>query len=328
MASRRVNLRRRRLFGIFVMLLLLGGAAYLVRRPEPPLPAIGIVRSTEIKIAPAVGGQLATIKVARGQHVQAGDVVAELGAPELSAAVVQARAARDVAAASRAHVYAGERAEQIEMLAAEVRKAQSRLDFAGLQLGRTTQLAQDEFASQAVLDQVTDDAATARADVAEAQANLDSGKTGPTREERGIADAQVGATGTALDVLEKRLDKTILRAPADGVVGVIVADVGEALQAGQPVLTIETVGQPWFSFNIREDSLDGISVGSKVELAVAGQDKHFSGVVTELLPLGDFAVWQAERAVGEHDRNTLRMRIDPADGAPPLEPGMTVWLAR
>jgi HlyD family secretion protein len=51
-------------------------------------------------------------------------------------------------------------------------------------------------------------------------------------------------------------------------------------------------------------------------------------VVTEMLPLGDFAVWQAERAVGEHDRNTLRMRIDPVQGAPALEPGMTVWLAR
>jgi HlyD family secretion protein len=326
MASSRF--RRRRLVGLLVLCGLGAGAAYLVRRPEPPPPVTGIVRSTEIRIAPAVGGQLAAIKVASGQQVRAGDVVAELGAPELSAAIVQARAARDVAGASRAHVYAGERQEQIQALAAEVRKAKSRQAYAEQQLGRTSQLAHDDFASQASLDQAEADAATARADVAAAQANLDSATAGPTREERGIADAQVAATSASLGVLERRHDKTILRAPADGVVGVIVAEVGEAVQAGQPVLTIEAASQPWLSFNVREDQLHGITVGSHVDLVAAGQSGTFSGVVTELLPLGAFAIWQAARAVGDHDRNTLRLRIDPLAGAPPLESGMTVWLAR
>jgi hypothetical protein len=41
-------------------------------------------------------------------------------------------------------------------------------------------------------------------------------------------------------VLERRLDKTILRAPADGVVTVIVAEIGENIRAGQPVLRSRT----------------------------------------------------------------------------------------
>jgi HlyD family secretion protein len=328
MSSLRGRIRRRRLFGLLVLAVLAGGAAWLVRRPEPSMPVVGIVRATEVKIAPAVGGQLAAIKVARGQHVKAGDVVAELGAPELAAAVVQARAAREMARASRAHVYAGLREEQVAMLAAAVRKAQSGRDYAEQQLARTTQLARDDFATQAALDQATADTATAQADVAEAQANLDAGKAGPTREERGIADAQVGATGASLDVLERRLDKTILRAPVDGTVGVIVAEVGEALQAGQPVLTIEATAKPWLSFNVREDRLHDLTIGTRVDLALAGHDDRFQGVVTELLPLGTYAVWQAARAVGDHDRNTLRLRIDPLPGAPALEPGMTVRLVQ
>ena len=48
---------------------------------------------------------------------------------------------------------------------------------------------------------------------------------GPTKEERAIADAQVKAAAAALAVLERRLDKTILRAPSDGIVSVIVAEV-------------------------------------------------------------------------------------------------------
>jgi HlyD family secretion protein len=33
-------------------------------------------------------------------------------------------------------------------------------------------------------------------------------------------------------------------------------------------------------------------------------------IVTELQPRGSFATWRAERAVGDHDRNTLRLRLD------------------
>jgi hypothetical protein len=50
---------------------------------------------------------------------------------------------------------------------------------------------------------------------------------GPTREERAIADAQVQAAAAAVVVIEHSLEKMILLAPADGVVSVIVAEVGE-----------------------------------------------------------------------------------------------------
>ena len=53
-----------------------------------------------------------------------------------------------------------------------------------------------------------------------------------------------------------------------------------------------------------------------------------SATITELQPLGQFATWQAERAVGEHDRNTLRLRLDPQGNSTGFEPGMTVWLNR
>ena len=41
-----------------------------------------------------------------------------------------------------------------------------------------------------------------------------------------------------------------------------------------------------------------------------------------------FATWQAERAIGDHDRATVRLRLDPQGDASGLEPGMTVWIAR
>ena len=262
-------------------------------------------------MAPEVGGQLASIKVQKGDRVRAGDVVAELSALELTASVGQARAALDAATASRDHVYAGVRAEEIAALAAEIAKAKSRLTYVEAQLLRISTLARGDIASQQALDQAQYDAAAARAAVAEAQANHAAAEAGPTKEERAIADAQVQAAAAALAVLERRLQKTILRAPADGIVSVVVAEIGENVRAGQPVLSIQEADKPWFSFNAREDLLHGLTVGAAVAVARPGAHETIPAVVTELRPLGAFATWQAERAVGDHDRNTLRLRLDP-----------------
>jgi HlyD family secretion protein len=305
-----------------------GVGGYWLSRPESTPPVVGVVRTTEVRIAPEVGGQLAAIKVHKGDTVRAGDVVAELSAIELTASVGQARAALAAATADRNNVYAGVRAEQIASLAAEIAKAKSRLEYAEQQLSRTDTLARSETASQQALDQAQNDVASARADVAEAKANHDAAVAGPTKEERAIADAQVKAAASALAVLERRLDKTTLRAPADGIVSVIVAEVGENIHAGQPVLVIEETGKQWLSFNAREDLLHGLTVGSKVDVGRAGAREPTPALVTELMPLGSFATWQAERAIGDHDRSTLRLRLDPQGDPAGLGPGMTVWLNR
>jgi HlyD family secretion protein len=305
-----------------------GLGAYILWHSEPAPLIVGVVRITEIRVAPEVGGLLAAIKVHKGDRVHAGDVVAKLLALELTASGVQAQAALDAATAARNHVYAGVRAEEIAALAAGIAKAKAALEYAQAQLIRTTSLAHSNTAAQQALDQAENDAAIARANVAEAQANHDAAVAGPTREERAIADAQVTAAASALAVLERRLDKTILRAPADGVVTVIVAEIGENIRAGQPVLAIEETGKRWLSFNTREDLLRGLTVGSKVDVGWPGARESMPAVISQIVPLGSFATWQAERAVGDHDRSTLRLRLDPQVDSTGLEPGMTVWLNR
>jgi len=94
------------------------------------------------------------------------------------------------------------------------------------------------------------------------------------------------------------------------------------------VLAIAETGKQWLSFNAREDFLHGLTVGAKVDVARPGESTPTPAVVTELMPLGSFATWQAERAVGDHDRATLRLRLDPQGDATGFEPGMTVWIKR
>jgi HlyD family secretion protein len=318
----------RRIIALGIALVAVGVGGYWLSRPERTPQIIGVVRTTEVRVAPEVAGQLSAIKVHKRESVRGGDVVAELSAIELSASVGQARAALAAAIADRNNVYAGVRAERVGSLASEIAKAKSQLVYAEQKIGRTAYLARSDNASQQALDQAQNDLATARTNVAEAEANHAEAVAGPTKEERAIADAQVKAAAAALSVLERHLNKTVLRAPADGIVSVIVAEVGENVHAGQPVLVIEAAGKQWLSFNAREDLLQGLSVGSKIDIASAGAPEPRPALVTELMPLGSFATWQAERAIGAYDRNTLRLRLDPQGDRAGLEPGMTVWLRR
>src|SRR4051794_5910503 len=139
---------------LIVLLVLVAAAAggYFLLRPQPTMPIVGVVRSTEIRVAPEVGGQLAAIKVRKGSNVKAGEIVAELSALELTAAVAQARAALAAATASRNNVYAGVRAEQIAALAAEIGKAKSRVDYAQAQPDRPAHPARHDHAPQPTPD--------------------------------------------------------------------------------------------------------------------------------------------------------------------------------
>ncbi|MET4425476.1 HlyD family secretion protein [Bradyrhizobium sp. 956_D2_N1_5] len=322
------NLRPAAFVAIPLALVAAGALLYVMRHAAPPAAIVGVVRATEIRVEPEVNGQLVSIAVEKGASVKAADVVARLSAVELTAQADQARAVLASAVASRNNVYAGVRREQVDSLKAAIAKAGARLDYVQAQLTRTSTLARQSFESQQSLDQAENDVASARAGVAEAQANYDAAVAGPTREERAIADTQVQAAAAAVTVLERRLDKMVLRAPADGVVSVIAAEVGENVRAGQPILMVEAAGRQWLSFNVREDHLDRLAMGETANVMRNGANSATKAVITELRPLGVFATWQAERVIGDHDRNTLRLRLDPKGEMAGIEPGMTVWIDR
>src|SRR5262245_30974783 len=125
MASR----RSAGLIALGLIVLAVGAGGYILWRRDAAATIVGIARLAAIRVAQEVGRQLGAIKVDQGARVRAGDVVAELSALELSASVAQARAALAAASASRDHVYAGVRAEEVAALASEIDKAKSRLAY-------------------------------------------------------------------------------------------------------------------------------------------------------------------------------------------------------
>ncbi|GAU85643.1 HlyD family secretion protein [Bosea sp. BIWAKO-01] len=317
---------RRLLLLAAVLAIAAAGLGLWLRRSEPSRGQIaGMVRQTEIRVASDTTGRLASIAVAPGQRVRKGDLLAVLANPDLVAQFGEAKAAADSARADRDRVNSGVREEQVQIAAEAVQTGEANLLLAKQQYERAAALANNSFASQRQLDESTASLAKAQADLDAKTAQAALARAGPTAEERALADARVALADATLAETQARLAKTRLTAPADGTVGIRVAETGEIIGPGKPVLTLNVDGDRWFAFTLREDALGGVDIGSSLTLTVAGGRK-LPARVTELLPLGEFATWRAARAAGDHDLNAFRLRLDPEGSGEGLEPGMTIWL--
>ena len=320
---------RGRTVAILAAVLLIGAAAAAAfrfetqRKPRPPL--IGVVHETEIRIAPEISARLASLPVKPLQPVRKGEVIAKLSSPEIAASLEEARANAELARANLANVEAGVRQEERDTAAQNVAIAGSNVTLAKEQFARVSTLAAKNYASKQQFDEDAAALSEAQASLVLANAALAQSQAGPTKEEVAVAQSQVALALATVADLEAQLAKTTLTSPVDGIARLLVAEPGEAISPGQPVLTLAVAGDRWFTFTIREDRLRGVTIGSKLALRTAAGDR-FEAEVTELRPLGEFAVWRAARAVGDHDLNSFLLRADPVGPTPKLEPGMTVWI--
>jgi HlyD family secretion protein len=319
-------------FHTIAVLLVLAAAAgilaFLILRPSivaqrPP----GVIQPTEVKIAPEISGRLRRFAVAPGESVHKSDTLTELSNPELEAALVLAKAELGEARAARDRVYAGPRQEQVDALARDIDMANANLVYAKQEFTRTSQLAADGFASHQDLDKATAAVETATANLERAKELFEAARLGPTREERALADAKVDAAAAAVGVVAARVAKLRISAPSDGTIALLVAEPGEAIVPGQPVMTLQRSGERWASLNLREDLLGDLRIGSPVELTPADGTPPIEAKLDEIVPRGEFATWRAARAVGDHDLNTFVLRADPiAPTSDALQPGMSLWL--
>jgi HlyD family secretion protein len=319
--------RRKRLLAalaVAAVIVVAGVVVFLPRQAAQP-PLSGMVRQTEIRIAPEISGRLVSIPVRVSQEVHKGDLLAVLDNPELAASLGEAKAAAISARAQRADVYSGVRAEEVAILDDSMRTAEANLLLAEQQNARAVALAARDFASRQELDESKASLAKAQADLDLKRAQHAAASAGPIAEERALSDARVALAEATVANLQARLDKTRLVAPADGTVGVLVAELGEVVPVGKPVMTIDVNAARYFAFTLREDDLKQLRVGSDVTLTT-DDGRRIAAKVTELRPLGEFATWRAARAVGDHDLNSFRLRLDPLAATEGLQPGMTVWL--
>jgi multidrug resistance efflux pump len=264
-------------FIILAMALLLL-AWYLVSDRLAPFTSQARVHALVVPIAPEVSGTVASVSVKNNQRVKAGQELFHIDPVRYRLAVQAAEAdlqtARQSMGASSANVTAAEAA----LVSAQASYSQAEKDASRFQKIKE----EDPGAvSQRRIDSSVAALEAARGQVESARANIekaiqDLGQTGEQNSR--ILQAQ-----SALAQAQVNYERTVLRAPEDGLVTDVRVAKGNYANTSAPQMTFVALDNIWVRADFTENNLGNIKPGDKVKIVFdVLPGKVFPGTVREL----------------------------------------------
>lgn len=285
----------------------------------------GVVETTEIDVVPKIPGRISDITVREGDRVTRGQLVATLESKEIDAKVEQARGALQAAQAKLRMAHNGARPEEREAVERLYQQARHQFDLADKTYRRVQKVFDEGLIAEQERDQARFKYDAAREQMEAARAQYQMVMKGARAEDVQAAEGLVHQAESATREATAYQQETSLMSPIAGEVVERVADPGEVVAAGYPVLTIIAPDDAWVVVQVREDELGSLRMGTRVSAIVpglGGQAVPFR--VTHVAPMADFATWRATNQKGDFDLRTFEVHLRPERLVDGLRPGMTV----
>jgi membrane fusion protein (multidrug efflux system) len=193
-------------------------------------------------ISPLIEGKVATVAVGDNQAVKAGDVLVTIESDDFRAKVAEAQATVAAADASIGTIDSQITWQQtkIDQIVAQQRSAGAELTRAKTVYERYKKLIESKVIGTQDLDEATAAYVKAQAAVSETSAQLAAEQTqlGVYQASRKEAEAKQMEAKATLKLAEINLDRTVIKAPIDGVVGNRGVRVGQYVKAGSQLLSL------------------------------------------------------------------------------------------
>jgi membrane fusion protein, multidrug efflux system len=310
------------------------------------------------QVTPLVGGPVLSVAVRDTQTVQRGQILVTLDDSDARIALASAQA--DLAKAQRrvrgylatdqsltAQITARE-ADQARA-AANLTSAQADLERARIDLDRRKALAANGAVSGDELTRAQNAFANAQAAATSAKAaqvqalanraaavgslNANTTLTDGTTVE---TNPEVAAARARVEQAQLDLDRTVIRAPIDGVVTRRNVQIGQRVAPGAVLMQVVPIQQAYVDANFKEGQLRKVAIGQPVELKadLYGGSVTYHGKVVGLSggTGSAFALIPAQNATGNWikvvQRLPVRIALDPAElKANPLRVGLSMTAA-
>lgn len=281
--------------------------------PEPAEVIQGQAETSDYRVSGKVPARILEIRVAEGDAVSKGDTLVVLEAPEIDAKLAQAEAAFEAARAMEQKARTGARREQIQSAYEIWQKAVAGREVAEKTYERVNRLYEKGVMAEQKRDEALANYKAMMASESAAKSQYDMAVNGTRNEDIDAASAQVSRARGAVSEVSSYVSETVLTASADGIVTEIFPEVGELVGTGAPIMNVAKTDDMWFTFNVREDFLPGLTTGTDVRIYVPAFDKAVDGRVTRVKEVGSFATWKATKALDRYDLKTFEVRVRPAD---------------
>lgn len=284
----------------------------------------GQVEVSEYRVSSKVPGRILELRVKEGDFVHAGDTLAIIDAPEVRAKMQQAQSAEDGAAALELMARNGARKEQVQGAFQLLQQAKAGLEIAEKSYNRVQRLFDEGVMSAQKRDEAYANYKALQAQVKAAQSQYDMAVNGARQEEKLAAQAQVNRAKGAVQEVSAYVGETVQTAQMDGEVSSVYPKVGELVGTGSPIMTISLMNDLWGTFNVREDQLEDLQVGTELTAFVPAFNKSIRMKVYYMKDQGSYAVWKATKANGQYDLKTFEVKARPLEKLDGLRPGMSL----
>ncbi len=284
----------------------------------------GYLEADYVYLAPADPGRIASISVEEGERVFEGQQVFALDASRQISTLAAAEARVRVAAANLDNLQTGSRSQEVDVIRAELARAQAQRDLAEATLARSQQLFSTGAVSSAKVDTDTTALASNEAQVAELTARLEVAELPARDAQRIAAEATLqAAEADAATAREALNDRTVLTT-VTGLVDKLFFEPGEVAGAGTPIVSMLPDDSLYAVFFVPEASRSGLGIGDALQLTCDGCGGPITATVTRIASSPQYTppiIYSQE----ERSRLVFRAEAHIAD-APGLVPGQPVTL--
>jgi len=312
-----------RRIGLVLILLAAGGLLlwYLLRPTGLPTGIVsgnGRIEAVEVDISAKYPGRIRDITVQEGQYVRAGQVLAQMDTDTLVAQLAQAQAqlaqAENAVRISQTQVI--QQQSDLAFAKAVVLQREAELNVARKRLDRSEILSREGAVPVQERDNDQAGAEGAAAAVQAARAQVAAGDAGIA-----VARSQVVGASSNVDAMRATIDRIAadirdsdLRAPRSGRIQYRVAQPGEVVAAGAPVLTMVDLSDVTMVFFLPETVAGRVALGSEVRILLdAMPDRAIPATVSFVADVAQFTPKTVEtQSEREKLMFRVRARISPA----------------
>ena len=290
--------------------------------PSNELVLSGNIEAHESLISFKVQGRIIELPVLEGQPIEQGALIARLEDADFRQRVRIGEATVDVRQSNLALTLAGTRQQEVEASQQAVVDAQADVDEKKLDFDRAQQLfRKDEIAAQ---ERDLAETALKRATAAlmAAQQRHNEAVEGSRKEDIAIARANLAEANANLGL--SRIDEgyTTLRAPSTGVIAVRQAELGEVVVPGSPVVTLDDLDHIWLRAYIAETDLGRIRWGQDATITTDSfPGKQYHGRISFISPDAEFTP-KSVQTYAERITLVYRIKIDIDNPDHELKPGL------
>ncbi len=257
--------------------------------PQNYIEYVGTLEAIQkIDVSSEVGGRVERLFFEKGNRVKKGSILAHIGTSTYLLYLKQARAVLENAKSNLEKIEKGSRPEEIKIQEALLMEARAQLRDAERDFNRISALYKSHAVSKKAYDEAKKMLDLARARVKAQSNKLELAKKGPRAEDRQSARSKLKQAEAEFEIAKDRYNKSIIKAPIDGVIVFRELEEGEIVSPGTIITRIIDRSKMKIRISCAEKDIPFIKIGKQYKFTLdAIPGREFLAKVSFISPSAD-----------------------------------------